>query len=177
MTQTITITRPDDWHLHVRDGNAMRCVVPHTARQMGRAIIMPNLKPPVTTAAQAVAYRDRIRACVPAGVDFEPLMTLYLTDNTPPDEIRRAREAGVVALKLYPAGRILVMDKDAQRNPESVRRFWGRVATGDWDAAIVPESRFSQLHVSKERRLRNMRARVDEFAHAVEAAAKARGGR
>lgn len=78
-------------------------------------------------------------------------------------------------LKLYPAGRILVMDKDAQRNPESVRRFWGRVATGDWDAAIVPESRFSQLHVSKERRLRNMRARVDEFAQAVEAAAKARG--
>ena len=78
-------------------------------------------------------------------------------------------------LKLYPAGRILVMDKDAQRNPESVRRFWGRVATGDWDAVIVPESRFSQLHVSKERRLRNMRARVDEFAQAVEAAAKARG--
>lgn len=78
-------------------------------------------------------------------------------------------------LRLYPAGRILVMDKDAQRNPESVRRFWGRVATGDWDAVIVPESRFSQLHVSKERRLRNMRARVDEFAHAVEAAAKARG--
>lgn len=78
-------------------------------------------------------------------------------------------------LKLYPADRILVMDKDAQRNPESVRRFWGRVATGDWDAVIVPESRFSQLHVSKERRLRNMRARVDEFAQAVEAAAKARG--
>ena len=78
-------------------------------------------------------------------------------------------------LKLYPAGRILVMDKDAQRNPESVRRFWGRVANGDWDAVIVPESRFSQLHVSKERRLRNMRARVDEFAQAVEAAAKARG--
>lgn len=78
-------------------------------------------------------------------------------------------------LRLYPAGRVLVMDKDAQRNPESVRRFWGRVANGDWDAVIVPESRFSQLHVSKERRLRNMRARVDEFAQAVEAAAKARG--
>ena len=78
-------------------------------------------------------------------------------------------------LRLYPAGRILVMDKDAQRNPESARRFWGRVATGDWDAVIVPESRFSQLHVSKERRLRNMRARVDEFTKAVEAAAKARG--
>ncbi|MBU3649750.1 MAG: dihydroorotase [Limnohabitans sp.] len=101
---TLTLTRPDDWHLHVRDGAALQTVVPHTARQFGRAIIMPNLKPPVTTAAQAVAYRDRIRAAVPAGVDFEPLMTLYLTDNLSPDEIARAREAGVVALKLYPAG-------------------------------------------------------------------------
>ena len=101
---TLTLTRPDDWHLHVRDGAALQTVVPHTARQFGRAIIMPNLKPPVTTAAQAVAYRDRIRAAVPAGVDFEPLMTLYLTDNLAPDEIARAREAGVVALKLYPAG-------------------------------------------------------------------------
>jgi dihydroorotase len=101
---TLTITRPDDWHLHVRDGDALRTVVPHTAAQFGRAIIMPNLKPPVTTAAQAVAYRDRIRAAVPAGVDFEPLMTLYLTDNLPPDEIARAKDAGVVALKLYPAG-------------------------------------------------------------------------
>jgi dihydroorotase len=101
---TLTLTRPDDWHLHVRDGAAMAAVVPHTARQFGRAIIMPNLKPPVTTAAQALAYRERIAACVPAGCDFTPLMTLYLTDNTPPDEIRRAKEAGVVALKLYPAG-------------------------------------------------------------------------
>ena len=101
---TLTITRPDDWHLHVRDGEALHTVVPHTAAQFGRAIIMPNLKPPVTTAAQAVAYRDRIRAAVPAGVDFEPLMTLYLTDNLPPDEIERAKAAGVVAVKLYPAG-------------------------------------------------------------------------
>lgn len=101
---TLTITRPDDWHLHVRDGDALRTVVPHTAAQFGRAIIMPNLKPPVTTAAQAVAYRDRIRAAVPAGMSFEPLMTLYLTDNLPPDEIARAKDAGVVALKLYPAG-------------------------------------------------------------------------
>ena len=103
MTQ-ITITRPDDWHLHVRDGEALRTVVPHTAAQFGRAIIMPNLRPPVTTAAQAVAYRERIQAAVPPGVRFEPLMTLYLTDNLPPDEISRAKEAGVVALKLYPAG-------------------------------------------------------------------------
>lgn len=101
---TLTITRPDDWHLHVRDGDALHTVVPHTAAQFGRAIIMPNLKPPVTTAAQAVAYRDRIRAAVPAGMSFEPLMTLYLTDNLPPDEIARAKDAGVVALKLYPAG-------------------------------------------------------------------------
>jgi len=104
MTDTLTLKRPDDWHLHVRDGAPMAAVVPHTARQFGRAIIMPNLKPPVTTAAQAVAYRERILAAVPAGLRFEPLMTLYLTDNTPPEEIRRAREAGVVALKLYPAG-------------------------------------------------------------------------
>jgi dihydroorotase len=100
----LTITRPDDWHLHVRDGDALHTVVPHTAAQFGRAIIMPNLKPPVTTAAQAVAYRDRIRAAVPEGVSFEPLMTLYLTDNLPADEIARAKNAGVVALKLYPAG-------------------------------------------------------------------------
>ena len=104
MTPEITITRPDDWHLHVRDGEALKTVVPHTAAQFGRAIIMPNLRPPVTTAAQALAYRDRIRAAVPPGMSFEPLMTLYLTDNLPPDEIKRAKEAGVVALKLYPAG-------------------------------------------------------------------------
>lgn len=101
---SLTLTRPDDWHLHVRDGAALQTVVPHTAVQFGRAIIMPNLKPPVTTAAQAQAYRDRILAAVPAGVAFEPLMTLYLTDNLPPEEIARAKAAGVVALKLYPAG-------------------------------------------------------------------------
>ena len=101
---TLTITRPDDWHLHVRDGDALRTVVPHTAAQFGRAIIMPNLKPPVTTAAQAMAYAERIRAAVPTGMAFAPLMTLYLTDNLPPDEISRAKDAGVVAVKLYPAG-------------------------------------------------------------------------
>jgi dihydroorotase len=102
--QTLTITRPDDWHLHVRDGEALRTVVPHTAAQFGRAIIMPNLKPPVTTAAQALAYAGRIRAAVPEGMAFEPLMTLYLTDKLPADEIARAKDAGVVAVKLYPAG-------------------------------------------------------------------------
>ncbi len=101
---TLTLTRPDDWHLHVRDGAALASVVPHTARQFGRAITMPNLKPPVTTAAQALAYRERILAAVPAGVSFEPLMTLYLTDVLPPDEIVRAKAAGVTAVKLYPAG-------------------------------------------------------------------------
>ena len=101
---TLTLTRPDDWHLHVRDGEALKTVVPHTAAQFGRAIIMPNLRPPVTTAAMAMAYRDRIRAAVPAGLSFEPLMTLYLTDNLPADEIARAKDAGVVAAKLYPAG-------------------------------------------------------------------------
>lgn len=103
-SQQLTITRPDDWHLHVRDGDALNTVVPHTAAQFGRAIIMPNLRPPVTTAAQAMAYKARIQAAVPAGVAFEPLMTLYLTDNLPADEIKRAKDAGVVAAKLYPAG-------------------------------------------------------------------------
>ncbi len=103
----LTITRPDDWHLHLRDGEALAAVLPDTARQFARAIVMPNLRPPITTTAQALAYRERILSRRPregAGSDFEPLMTLYLTDNTPPDEIRRARDAGIVALKLYPAG-------------------------------------------------------------------------
>ena len=102
--QTLTLTRPDDWHLHVRDGDAMAAVVPATARQFGRAIVMPNLRPPVTTAEQAIAYRDRIRAAVPAGLSFEPLMVLYLTDNTPAEEVARAKAMGAVAFKLYPAG-------------------------------------------------------------------------
>jgi len=104
MINTLTLTRPDDWHLHVRDGAALATVVPHTAAQFGRAVIMPNLRPPVTTTAQALAYKARIQAAVPAGLAFEPLMTLYLTDILPPDEIARARDAGLVATKLYPAG-------------------------------------------------------------------------
>ena len=103
-SETLTITRPDDWHLHVRDGAALASVVPHTAAQFGRAIIMPNLRPPVTTTVQALSYKERIAQAVPAAMAFEPLMTLYLTDLTPPDEIARAAEAGIVALKLYPAG-------------------------------------------------------------------------
>ncbi|WP_332671362.1 dihydroorotase [Aromatoleum sp.] len=103
--QTISLIRPDDWHLHVRDGDALLTVVPHTARRFGRALIMPNLRPPVTTTEQALAYRARLLAVVPAGLDFDPLMTLYLTDNTAPDEIDRAKASGrVIAVKLYPAG-------------------------------------------------------------------------
>jgi len=101
---TLTLIRPDDWHVHVRDGAALHTVVPHTARQFARALIMPNLKPPVTTAQAALAYKARILAAVPAGLAFEPLMSLYLTDHLPPEEIARAADAGVVACKLYPAG-------------------------------------------------------------------------
>lgn len=102
---SITITRPDDWHLHLRDGATMASVLPDTARQFARAIVMPNLKPPVTTTEQAIAYRERILAALPAGMQFEPLMVLYLTDNTPPEEIQRAKDSGIVhAVKLYPAG-------------------------------------------------------------------------
>jgi dihydroorotase len=104
MADTLTLTRPDDWHLHLRDGAAMAAVLPATAAQFARAIVMPNLRPPVTTAAAAAAYRARIVAALPEGAAFTPLMTLYLTDNLPADEIGRAKEAGVVAVKLYPAG-------------------------------------------------------------------------
>ncbi|MBC3873985.1 dihydroorotase [Undibacterium flavidum] len=103
--QELKITRSDDWHLHLRDGDALKTVLPHTAAQFARAIVMPNLKPPVTTTELAGAYRQRILAALPEGMTFEPLMTLYLTDNTPPDEIRRAKDSGFVhAVKLYPAG-------------------------------------------------------------------------
>ncbi|MBL8521308.1 MAG: dihydroorotase [Betaproteobacteria bacterium] len=101
----LTITQPDDWHLHLRDDAALRAVLPHTARQFARAIVMPNLKPPVRTLAEALAYRDRILAARPAGSAFEPLMTLYLTDNTSADEVLTAHRSGLVqAVKYYPAG-------------------------------------------------------------------------
>jgi len=101
----LTLTQPDDWHLHLRDGDALRAVLPDTARRFARAIVMPNLKPPVTTVAMADAYRKRIADALPRGSRFTPLMTLYLTDNTRPDEIRRARDSGFVhAVKYYPAG-------------------------------------------------------------------------
>jgi len=103
--KTLTITRPDDWHTHVRNGVLLKTVLPHTARQFSRAIIMPNLKPPVTTVAQALSYRDEILQAVPVGMDFTPLMTLYLTGATSAADIKLAAESdAVVAFKLYPAG-------------------------------------------------------------------------
>ncbi|MEK9648182.1 MAG: amidohydrolase family protein, partial [Gammaproteobacteria bacterium] len=103
--QEITLVRPDDWHLHLRDGAALTDTVAHTARYMGRAIVMPNLVPAVTTTELALGYRERILKQVPEGVSFDPLMTLYLTDNTSADEIRAAKESGIVyGIKLYPAG-------------------------------------------------------------------------
>ena len=102
--QTLTLLRPDDMHLHLRDGDTLRHVLPHTARQMGRAVIMPNLKPPVISVADALAYRERILAALPADSRFQPLMTLYLTDHATPSLVREAKAAGIIAFKLYPAG-------------------------------------------------------------------------
>ena len=115
-TQALTLTRPDDWHLHLRDGGALAAVLPHTARQFARAIVMPNLRPPVTTVALANAYRGRIQAALPAGSSFEPLMTLYLTDNTTPEEIALAKASGSVhAVKYYPAGATTNSDSGVTR--------------------------------------------------------------
>ncbi len=107
MPDTLTLTRPDDGHLHLRDGAALAAVLPHTARQFARAVVMPNLRPPVTTVEQALAYKQRIVDARPAdgaGAAFEPLMALYLTDRTTPDDVKRAREHGIVGFKFYPAG-------------------------------------------------------------------------
>ncbi|MBV7378371.1 dihydroorotase [Maritimibacter dapengensis] len=105
MTQSLTIRRPDDWHLHLRDGAMLKAVLPETARHFGRAIVMPNLVPPVVTGDDASAYRARIMAALPQGMTFEPLMTLYLTEDTDPEDVRKAAESGLVtAVKLYPAG-------------------------------------------------------------------------
>lgn len=105
MTQTLTLRRPDDWHLHLRDGAMMAAVLPHTARHFGRAIIMPNLVPPVVRSTDAAAYRDRILSALPEGMVFEPLMTLYLTEDTDPEDVAAAQASGLIkAVKLYPAG-------------------------------------------------------------------------
>ena len=104
MTTRITIRKPDDWHLHVRDGDMLKAVLPHTARHFGRAILMPNLVPPIRTVQEGIAYRERVLAALPQGVGFTPLMTCYLTDETDPDDVERGFRDGVfVGVKLYPA--------------------------------------------------------------------------
>jgi dihydroorotase len=128
MTETLTIRQPDDWHLHLRDGAMLRAVLPATAAHFARAIIMPNLVPPVVTAADAAAYRDRIRAALPDGARFEPLMTLYLTENTDPDDVARAHASGLVhAVKLYPAGATTNSDSGV-RDFDRVRPVLERMA-------------------------------------------------
>ena len=121
-SDTLTLRRPDDWHIHFRDGAHMATVLPFTARQFGRALAMPNLKPPMTTTAALAEYRSRLLAAVPQGVSFEPMMTLYLTDATTPDEIRRASESGyVVGAKLYPAGATTHSDAGVT----AIDKVWG----------------------------------------------------
>ena len=105
MTERLTLRRPDDWHLHLRDGEVLKAVLPETARHFARAIVMPNLVPPVVTARDAAEYRDRILAAMPRGAEFRPLMTLYLTEDTDVRDLRAAAEIGLItAVKLYPAG-------------------------------------------------------------------------
>jgi dihydroorotase len=128
MTQTLILRRPDDWHLHLRDGAMLKGVLPETTRHFARAIIMPNLVPPVVTAAQAAAYRDRILAALPEGAAFEPLMTLYLTEDTDPDDVAAAHASGLVkAVKLYPAG-ATTNSHGGVRNIENVRGVLDRMA-------------------------------------------------
>ena len=131
MAESITIARPDDWHVHLRDGEMMESVVGATARQFARAIVMPNLKPPVTTVEQAKAYRERIVKALPKGAAFEPLMTLYLTDNTTPAEIERAAKSGFVkAVKYYPAGATTNSDSGVTDLRKCDAAFEAMAATG-----------------------------------------------
>ena len=128
MTDTLTLRRPDDWHLHLRDGAMLQAVLPETARHFARAIIMPNLVPPVVTGAQAASYRDRILAALPEGMSFEPLMTLYLIEDTDPDDMAAAHASGLVkAVKLYPAG-ATTNSASGVRDFEKVRPVLDRMA-------------------------------------------------
>ncbi|WP_146344822.1 dihydroorotase [Falsiphaeobacter marinintestinus] len=128
MTNTLTLRRPDDWHLHLRDGAVLTAVLPETARDFARAIIMPNLVPPVITGDQAAAYRDRILAALPQGMSFEPLMTLYLTEDTDPDDVAAAAASGLVtAVKLYPAG-ATTNSNSGVRDFDNVRAVLERMA-------------------------------------------------
>jgi len=129
MTDALTIRRPDDWHLHLRDGAMLEAVLPETARHFARAIVMPNLVPPVVTAADAVAYRDRIRAALPEGMDFTPLMTLYLSEQTEARDVAKAHEAGLIsAVKLYPAG-ATTNSASGVRDMDRVRGVFETMAT------------------------------------------------
>jgi dihydroorotase len=129
--QVLTLTRPDDWHLHLRDGAALAAVLPHSAKQFARAIVMPNLRPPVTTVELAEAYRRRILAALPANSSFEPLMTLYLTDNTAPEEIALAKTRGTVhAVKYYPAGATTNSDSGVTRIQHCFRALEAMEKTG-----------------------------------------------
>jgi dihydroorotase len=131
----LTITKPDDWHLHLRDGEQMASVVPHTARRFARAILMPNLAPPITTTAKAIAYRERVLAALPAGQGFEPLMTLYLTDNLSPAEVARAAASGVVqGIKLYPAG----ATTNSEKGVTAIDRVYPALAAmQEWDLPLL----------------------------------------
>ena len=125
MTNKLILTRPDDWHLHLRDGAALKAVLPDTARQFARAIVMPNLRPPVTTVELAAEYRARILAALPAGANFEPLMTLYLTDNTRRMKLKRAKASGFIhGVKLYPAGATTNSDIGVTRFNEMQQMRW-----------------------------------------------------
>jgi dihydroorotase len=189
--QTLTLRRPDDWHLHVRDGAQLAAVVPFTARQFGRALVMPNLQPPMTTTDALAAYRARILAAVPAGLAFEPQMTLYLTDSTSPAEIRKAKASGfVVGAKLYPAGAtthsdagVTSIDKvwpalEAMAEHGLVLQVHGEVTASDVDV-------FDREHVFIDRVLSRVVERVPRlkvvFEHittriAAEFVQSARGG-
>jgi dihydroorotase len=189
--QTLTLRRPDDWHLHVRDGAQLAAVVPFTARQFGRALVMPNLQPPMTTTDALAAYRARIVTAVPAGLEFEPQMTLYLTDSTSPDEIRKAKASGfVVGAKLYPAGATTHSDAGVT----SIEKVWPALeAMAEYGLVLqvhgeVTESSvdvFDREHVFIDRVLSRIVERVSRlkvvFEHittciAVEFVQGARGG-
>jgi dihydroorotase len=188
--RSITLARPDDWHLHLRDGAEMADVLPHTARQFARAIVMPNLRPPVATVAQAAAYRDRIVAALPAGMAFEPLMTLYLTDNTSAEEIRAARASGIVhGVKLYPAGATTNSDSgvtDIRRCKvalETMQRedlpllVHGEVTRGDVDV-FDRESRFiDEVLIPLRRSFPGLRVVLEHITtrHAAQYVAEAEG--
>lgn len=170
----ITLTRPDDFHLHLRDGEALKSVLPHTAERFARALVMPNLRPPITTVEQARAYQGRVLAALPEGMTFTPLMSLYLTDNTPPEEIARAKESGVVhGVKLYPAGATTNSDSGVtdMRKVEPTLRVMAELRMpllvhGEVTDASVDV--FDREHVFIERVLRPLLDRIPDLRVVLE---------